>query len=73
MSPSQIDGDRTTVHTSKSPKKKKKEEEGSNFKCNYSGQGKLVSEVFDDKFLQGLQQNGWGGGGEKFPPKLGGT
>ena len=32
-------------------RKRKKEEPGSKFKCNYSGHGKLVSQVFDDKNL----------------------
>ena len=31
--------------------KKKKEEPGWKFKCNYSGHGKIVSQVFDDKNL----------------------
>jgi hypothetical protein len=31
--------------------KKKKEEPGSKFKCNYSGHGTFVSQVFDDKNL----------------------
>ena len=50
-----------------SPQKKKKEEAGTKFKCNYSGHGKPPRQVFDDKYLQLLKQNGWGGGGKKFP------
>jgi hypothetical protein len=49
------------------PLKKKKEEGESKFKCNYSGHGKPPRQVFDDKYLQLLKQNGWGGGGKKFP------
>jgi hypothetical protein len=48
------------------PQKKKKEEGGAKFKCNYSGHGKPPSQVFDDKYLELLKQNGWGGGGEKL-------
>jgi hypothetical protein len=48
------------------PQKKKKEETGSKFKCNYSGHGKPDSQVFEDKNLELLKQNGWGGGGKKF-------
>ncbi len=39
---------------------------GSKFKCNYSGHGKPGSQVFDDKNLDLLKQNGWGGGGKKL-------
>jgi len=47
------------------PQKKKKEEAGSKFKCNYSGHGKPASQVFDDKNLE--KRNGRGGGGKKLP------
>jgi hypothetical protein len=50
-----------------SPQKKKKEEGGSKFKCNYSGHGKSPRQVFDDKYLELLKKNGWGGGGKKLP------
>ncbi len=50
-----------------SPQKKKEEEGGTKFKCNYSGHGKPAIEVFDDKNLELLKQNRWGGGGKKLP------
>ena len=37
------------------PEKKKKEELGSKFKCNYSGHGKTASQVFDDKNLVSVE------------------
>jgi hypothetical protein len=49
-----------------SPQKKKKEEGGAKFKCNYSGHGKPPRQVFNDKHLELLKQNGWGGGGKKL-------
>ena len=55
------------VGTSMPPQKKKKEEGGAKFKCNYSGHGKPPRQVFDDKYLELLKQNGWGGGGKKLP------
>jgi hypothetical protein len=55
------------VRTSIPPQKKKKEEGGSKFNCNYSGHGKPPRQVFDDKYLEMLKQNGWGGGGKKLP------
>ncbi len=54
------------VDTRIPPQKKKKEEGGTKFKYNYSGHGKPSSEVFDDKNLELLKQNGWGGGGKKL-------
>jgi hypothetical protein len=45
----------TLVDTNMSLKKKKKEETGSKFKCNYCGYGKSVSELFDDKNLELLK------------------
>ena len=36
-------------------RKRKKEEPGSKFKCNYSGHGNLVSQVFDDKNLVSVE------------------
>jgi hypothetical protein len=48
------------------PQKKKKEEGRTKFKCNYSGHGKSPRQVFDDKYLELLKQNGWGGGGKKL-------
>ncbi len=54
------------VETNIPPKKKKKEEVGSNFKCKYSGKGKPVSFVFNDKWGLTLKQNGWGKGGKKW-------
>jgi hypothetical protein len=39
---------------------------GSNFKCKYSGKGKPVSVVFNDKWGLTLKQNGWGKGGKKW-------
>jgi hypothetical protein len=55
------------VGTSMSPQKKKKEEGGAKFKCNYSRHGKPPRQVFDDKYLELLKQNGWGGGAKKLP------
>jgi hypothetical protein len=49
------------------PQKKKKKEGGAKFKCNHSGHGKPPRQVFDDKYLKLLKQNGWGGGGKKLP------
>jgi hypothetical protein len=66
--PCQIDESCTAlVGTSIPPQKKKKEEGGSKFKCNYSGHGKPPRQVFNDKYLELLKQNGWGGGGKKLP------
>jgi hypothetical protein len=66
--PCQIDESCTAlVGTSIPPQKKKKEEGGAKFKCNYSGHGKPPRQVFDDKYLQLLRENGWGGGGKKLP------
>ena len=66
--PCQIDECSTAlVGTSMPPQKKKKEEGGAKFKCNYSGHGKPPRQVFDDKYLQLLRENGWGGGGKKLP------
>jgi hypothetical protein len=48
------------------PQKKKKEEGGAKFKCNYSGHDKPPRQVFDDKYLDLMKQNGWGGGGKKL-------
>ena len=51
--PGQIDETFTAlVGTFIPPEKKKKEEPGSKFKCNYSGHGKSASQVFDDKNLE---------------------
>ena len=47
--PCNIDEDCAAVETNIPPKKKKKEEVGSNFKCKYSGKGKPDSVVFNDK------------------------
>ncbi len=64
----QIDESSTAlVGTSMSPQEKKKKEGGAKFKCNYSGHGKPPRQVFDDKYLELLTQNGWGGGGKKLP------
>ncbi len=52
--------------------KKKKEEPGSKFKCNYSGHGKPDSQVFDDKNLDLLKQNTWGGRRKKVAEELDG-
>jgi hypothetical protein len=49
-----------------SPQKKKEEEPGSKFRLNYSGHGKTTRQVFDDKNLELVKQNGWGGGGKKL-------
>jgi hypothetical protein len=65
--PCNIDEDCTTVETNIPPKKKKKEEVGSNFKYKYSGKGKPASVVFNDKWGLALKQNGWGKGGKKCP------
>ncbi len=66
--PGQIDETCTAlVGTLIPPQKRKKEESGSKFKCNYSGHGTSSSQVFDDKNLELLKQNGWGGGGKKLP------
>ena len=64
--PCNIDEDCTAVETNIPPKKKKKEEVGSNFKCKYSGKGKPVSDVSNDKWGLALKQNGWGKGGKKW-------
>jgi hypothetical protein len=48
------------------PQKKNKEEGGTKFKYNYSGHGKPSSEVFDDKNLELLKQNGWGEEGKSY-------
>jgi hypothetical protein len=53
--------------TGRGPQKKKKEEGGAKFKCNYSGHGKPPRQVFDDKYLELMKQNWWGGGGKKLP------
>ena len=42
-------------------------ERGQGEGIKYSGQGKSVREVFNDKWGLVLKQNGWGGGGKKFP------
>ncbi len=64
----QIDESSTDlVGTSIPSQKKKKEEGGAKFKCNYSGHGKSPSQVFYDKYVELLKQNGWGGGGKKLP------
>ena len=63
--PCNIDEDCTAAETRIPPKKKKKEEVGSNFKCKYSGKGKPVSVVFNDKWGLALKQNGWGRRGKK--------
>ncbi len=64
----QIDESCTTlVGTNIPPQKKKKEEGGAKFKYNYSGHGKTPRQVFNDKYLGLLKQNGWGGGGKKLP------
>ena len=66
--PGQIDETCTAlVGTLIPPQKKKKEDPGSKFKCNYSGHDKPDSQVFDDKNLELLEQNGWGGGGKRLP------
>jgi len=66
--PCQIDESCTAlVGTSIPPQKKKKEEGGAKFKCNYSGHGKPPRQVFDDKYSKMLRENGWGGGGKKLP------
>ena len=65
--PCNIDEDCTAVETNIPPKKKKKEEVGSNFKCKYSGKGKPATVVFNDKWGLALKQNGWGKGGKKWP------
>jgi hypothetical protein len=62
-----IDETCTTVETNIPPKKKKKEEVGSNFKCKYSGKGKPGSEVFNDKW--GLTLKMGGGEEEKSGPR----
>jgi hypothetical protein len=49
---------RTCLHT----ERKKKEEGGAKFKCNYSGHGNPA--IFNDKNSEFLKQNGWGGVGE---------
>ncbi len=68
----QIDESCTTlVGTSMPPQKKKKAEGGAKFKCNYSGHGKSPREVFNDKYLELLKQNGWGWR-EKVAEHLGG-
>jgi hypothetical protein len=61
-----IDEDCTAVETNIPPKKKKKEEVGSNFKYKYSGKGKPVTVVFNDKWGLAMKQNGWGKGGKKW-------
>ncbi len=65
--PCNIDETCTVVETNIPPKKKKKEEVGSNFKCKYSAKGKPSSDVFNDKWGLTLKQNGWGKGGKKWP------
>ena len=66
--PGQIDETCTAlVGTLIPPQKKKKEDPGSKFKCNYSGHDKPDSQVFDDKNLELMEENGWGGGGKKLP------
>jgi hypothetical protein len=66
--PCQIDESCTAlVGTSMPPQKKKKEEGGAKFKCNYSGHGKPPRQVFNDKYLELLKQNGCVGGGNKLP------
>ena len=50
------------VGTSMPPQKKEKEEGGAKFKYNYSGHGNPPRQVFNDKYLELLKQNGWGGG-----------
>jgi hypothetical protein len=38
-----------------------------NHSFNFSGHRKSSSEVFDDKNLDLLKENGWGGGRKKLP------
>ena len=54
------------------PQKKKKEEPGSKFKYNYSGHGKTVSQVFDDKNLVSAEAKWVGRRREKVAEELGG-
>ena len=54
------------------PEKKKKEDPGSKFKYNYSGYGKTVSQVVDDKNLVSAEAKWVGRRREKVAEELGG-